>query len=50
MIVLAAILVTAIIATALYAGLQLYTYYLVDGIARAVETIEEPYLEGADRD
>ena len=46
MIVLVAILVTALIATALYVALNIYVFYLVDGVARVLEIIEEPNTEG----
>ena len=42
MIVFVAILVTALIAVSLYLGLNLCSYYWIDGVGKALETIEEP--------
>lgn len=46
-IVIVALLMAAILSLAVYVGLRLYTYYLVDGIRKAVEVIEIPNLEGS---
>ena len=42
------VLVLALIATALYVALNIYVFYLVEGVGKVLEIIEEPNLEGVD--
>ena len=47
MIVFAGVLVIGILATLTYIATQLFSYYLVDGIGKCVEAVEQP-LEGVE--
>ena len=42
---IAGVLIAAGVFTAIYVGLHLYVYYLVDGIGKVLEVIEQPYIE-----